>query len=531
MPKKTGHFDSFLSEAISFYRRNSDQIQKEYPRVLAALRTIEHTMYTVHPLRMCLWNQYERPILGPELSRLEDQYEKWFSDCDIDVTPARESLAELSQIHDHVSDLWLATSPRPTTRCADPHDALKAAQNSLEQSQSEEKITSYLYTMALLIHSSRKALEYLLHLFSLWVEIGQTHSGDLLRESDTRSEVTSCSTALYSAQTTWNELMRCPWTVACAIHLLRNPWAPTPPTNHRQKWVPAESMDVDEVKDKNMGNIHQILNSDRARPPKSAPVFAEVDLISVQSMLEACFRLDSVMRQQNEAQVVIRRASRRGTADSQSDEKIVHITFAPDKSKLRIDKTDVVQIIRDFWKKEALSNTESSAQNGFDSLSALADTPELSQHHLHMNLEAPKVHSECILAQHWIDNPRRINQTFPVMGVSHYACGTCAVFLQVVSEKVCEQSVIYLERMISGSRGVFCLCMVPEWSPPDIKEAVAKQLLYRLRTQLRDYGVHSFLRRRLNTYRRGSVGFNSRDDGVTKSLSGAPEDDEQMADI
>lgn len=112
---------------LSFYRKNSGQIQKERSRILSALRTIEYASYTVHPLRMCLWSQYGTSILAPELSKLEEQHKKWFSDCDIDVTPARQSLHELSQIEDHVSDLWLKTSKTSTNYRADPHDALEAA--------------------------------------------------------------------------------------------------------------------------------------------------------------------------------------------------------------------------------------------------------------------------------------------------------------------------------------------------------------------------------------------------------------------
>lgn len=466
---------------INFYRRNSEQIQKEHHRILSALRTIEYASHAVHPLRICLWSQHGTSILAPELSKLEEQHKKWFSDCDINVTSARESLNELSQIEDHVSDLWLTTSETPTSSRADPHDALEAAQSSLKQSQTPEKITSYAYTMALLVHSSRKALEHLLHMLSLWAEIGETHNGDLLREMDTRAEVISCSTAIYNAQNTWHELMKCPWTVACALHLLQDPYAGKLLTNPK---------DVEEAEDKDRGDILQVLNNDRLTTKEFASVLAAVGIYSMQDMLKSCFKLDSVLRQQNGAHAVIT-AFTGGMADNQSDEKLVRIKFVSDQGKQRIDKTDVVQIIREFWKEEALLNTHERAQMGFDILSALADTPELLQHHLHMNLDTPKVHPECILAQHWIDNPQRIKQAFPVIGLTRYACGTCKVFLQAVSREV----------SITGTKDAFCVCMVPEQSLPHVKEEVANTLLFRLRMQLGDFHVRYSLRKQLDAAR------------------------------
>lgn len=470
MPNKT--VDIYTHPMVHFYLRNSDQIQKEHPRILSALRTIEYASYTVHPLRTCLWSQHGTPILAPELSKLEEQHEKWFSDCDINLTPARESLNELSQIEDHVSDLWLTTSETPTNNHADPHDALEAAQSSLKESQTPEKITSYVYTMALLVHSSKKALEHLLHMFSLWAEIGETHSGDLLRDMDTRAEVISCSTAIFNAQNTWNELMKCPWTVACALHLITDPYA--------------NPEGVEEAEDKDKGDILQVLNNDRVTTKELASVLAAVGICSVQSMLKSCFKLDSVLRQQNEAHAIIK-AFTGGMAGNQSDKKLVRIEFISDQGKHRIDKMDVVQFIREYWKEEALLNTDKWSPEGFDILSALADTPELLQHHFHMNLDSPKVHPECILAQHLIDNPQRINQAIPAIGLSRYACGTCKLFLQAVSKEV----------LITGTKDAFCVCMVPEQSLPNVKEEVANQLSCKLQMQLGSIYVRSSLRKQL----------------------------------
>lgn len=354
--------------------------------------------------------------------------------------------------------------------------------------------------MALLVHSSRKALEYLLHMSSLWAEIGEVHGEDLLREKDTRTEVTWCFMALCNAQKTWNELMKCPWTVACALHLLSgDPDARKRPADRRRACVAVESNDMAGAEDRDKGYILQVLNSDRANDratrKKFASVFTAVDRISlrdssVRGLLKGCFRLDSVMRQQNEAHAVI--AAFTGCmADNQSDEKPVHIRFASDQGNHRIDKSDVIQIIREFWKEEALLDTHEGAQIGFGILSELADTPELLQHHLHMDLDAPKVHPECILAQHWIDNPQRIKQAFPVIGLSRYSCGTCKLFLQAVSK----------EALITGTKDVFCVCMVPEQSPPKVKEEVANQLLRKLCMQLGDFRLRYSLRKQLDAAR------------------------------
>lgn len=500
MPEKTGSSEK-LQSAIDFYRENSDRIQKEHRRILVALRTIEYAWYTVNPLRICFWSQHGTTTLIPGLSKLEDQHEKWFSDCEIDVTAAQDSLDELNQIYERISDLWLTTGATFTDLDPDPYAALEAAQNSLEQNQTTENITSYLYTMSLIIYSSRKALQHLTHMFSLWVRIGETYNEDALRKTDTRLEYTWCSMALYSAQVTWNELMRCPWTVSCALHLLaEDANTPKPPSNVRQERPPAERKDAGDAEDKYEGDILQTLNSDPARPPRFASVFAAVGNTLVRDMLEGCFRLDAAMRQQYEAQGLIR-AFTRGKTGSQSDQKPVHIIFASDQGKHQIDETDVIQIIREHWKKEASSNTDPRAQKGLDMLSELADTPELLQHHLHMNLDRPKVHCECIIAQRWIDKPQRKHQAFPVMGLSCYACGTCKLFMEAVLEHVCEQPARHLKRMIPGAREAFSLCMVPEESPPDVKKAVADALLRKMRAQLRDDKVTTFLEQQLNAVR------------------------------
>ena len=193
MPKKTGHSKK-LQFAIDFYHQNLGKIQDEHAQILLVLRAIEPPKYTT--------------TCTPELSQLEYQHEKWFSDCKLNVAPAKDSLDGLKQIEDLISDLWLRTGATSPTPDADPRVALEAAQNSLAQRPTTENITSYPHTMALLIYSSRKALEYLARMFSLWVHIGKTHRGDLFRETNTKQEVLWCSLALCYEQQTWNALMR-----------------------------------------------------------------------------------------------------------------------------------------------------------------------------------------------------------------------------------------------------------------------------------------------------------------------------------
>lgn len=119
---------------------------------------------------------------------------------------------------------------------------------------------------------------------------------------DTRVELTMCSMALYSAQITWNELMKCPWTLACALYLREGDAdSPKPTPDRRQECVPAVSKDAD----KDKSDTLQVLNIDRGRPKKFAPVFAAIDRIPVQDMLESSIKLDSVMRRQKEAHAVI----------------------------------------------------------------------------------------------------------------------------------------------------------------------------------------------------------------------------------
>jgi hypothetical protein len=173
MPKKTGHSKK-LQFAIDFYRQNLGKIQNEHAQILLVLRAIESPKYTT--------------TCTPELSQLE-----------LNVAPAKDSLDDLKQIEDLISDLWLRTGATSPTPDADPR---------VVQRPTTENITSYLHTMALLIYSSRTALEYLARMFSLWVHISKTHRGDLFREMDTRQEVLWCSLALCYEQQTWNALMR-----------------------------------------------------------------------------------------------------------------------------------------------------------------------------------------------------------------------------------------------------------------------------------------------------------------------------------
>lgn len=115
-------------------------------------------------------------------------------------------------------------------------------------------------------------------------------------------------------------------------------------------------------------------------------------------MLEGCFRLDAVLRRQNEAQAIIK-AFTCDSADGQWDQGTVGISSVSGKGRHQIEETDVAQTIHEYWKKEASSNTDTHAHRGSDILSELADTPEFSQHRLHMNLGRPEVHCGCTLAQ------------------------------------------------------------------------------------------------------------------------------------
>lgn len=474
MPEKTTHSKE-LSSAINFYLENSGKIQKEHAQIRHVLRTIKTPEHTVHPLRMRLWSQ-AATTCTTGLSELEDQYKKWFSDCELNLASAKDILEDLERIQGRITDLWLRTGTFPPTRDADPLVALEAAQNSLKQGQTTENITSYLQTMALLIYSSRKALEYLACMFSLWVDIGKTQCGELFRELDTRREVLSCSLALCYAQRTWNALMSCPWTVACAIHLL---------AEHNANEKRMEDAGKDDEED----NI-RVLSGHPARPPKSAAVFAAVDRRSLQRMLEGCFRLTVVRREINQLVAVVKPFI---GGESQSNKRSVTIDFVSDMSGHGIKEADVVQMIREYWKREASSNTYEYARPGFQLLSELADTSELSDNHLHMDFGQPKAHCESVLAQHWMAKRQLTNQAFPLIGVSNYACRTCNTFLREVVRHTRKQQEDFgpeflirdaLERMIPGRTDAYRLCMVPEQSPTQIKKAVADSLLSEVKEKL-----------------------------------------------
>lgn len=475
MPEKTS-CSKKLSPAINFYLENSEKIQKEHSQIRYVLRTIKSPEHTAHPLRMRLWSQAATTCI-PGLSELEDQCKKWFSDCELNLASARDSLEDLERIQGRISDLWLRKGTFSPTCDADPLVALKAAQNSLKQGQTTENITSYLHTMALLVYSSRKALEYLACMFSLWVDIGKTQHGELFRELNTRREVLSCSLALCYAQRTWNALMKCPWTVTCAIHLL---------AEHNAK---QERMEY-AVSDNEEDNI-RVLSGNPARPRKSAGVFTAVDSRRLQRMLEGCFRLTVMRRENTQLVAVVKPFIGDG---SQKHKRSVTIDFVSEMGGHGIKEEDVVQIIREYWKREASSNTYKSTRPGFQLLSELADTSsELSDKYLNMDFGQPKVHCECILAQHWMANRQLTNQAFPLIGVSNYTCRTCNTFLREVVRHTREQRADFgpefltcdaLERMIPGRTDVYRLCMVPEQSPTQIKKAVSDSLLSEVKGKL-----------------------------------------------
>lgn len=474
MPEKTSCSEK-LSSAINFYLENSEKIQKENSQIRHVLRTIKAPEHTVHPLRMRLWSQ-AATTCTPGLGELEDQYKKWFSDCELNLASAKDSLEDLERIQGRITDLWLRAGTFSPTRDADPLVALKAAQNSLKQGQITENITSYLHTMALLIYSSRKALEYLACMFSLWVDIGKTQCRQLFRELDTRREVLSCSLALCYAQRTWNALMNCPWTVACAIHLL---------AEHS-----AQQKGMEDAGNDNEEDDIRVLSGNPARPPNSAAVFAAVDRISLQRMLEGCFRL-TIMRRENTQLVAVVKPFTGG--GSQNHKRSVTVDFVSDVSGRGIKEADVFQMIREYWKREASSNPDKSSRPGFQLLSELADTSELSDSHLHTDFGQPKAHCECILAQHWMAKRQLTNQAFPLIGVSNYACRTCNTFLREVVRHTRKQQADFgpefliceaLKRMIPGRTDVYRLCTVPEQSPMQIKKAVADLLLSEVEDEL-----------------------------------------------
>lgn len=513
VPKRTGRSRRELKSAIDFYRKHSGLIQDEHSKILHALQSVEYSEHTVHPLRLHLWSHPASPCT-PSLDELEDRHKKWFSVCKLDMASAKESLDELKQIQDRVSDLWLRTGATLPTRDADQRVALEATQTALKHMLSRKDITTYLHTMALLIYSSRKALEYSAHLLSLWVHVGKTHPGDIFREMDTRQQVLWSAFALSYDQQTWNLLMACPWTVACALHLLAVD-APNPLTNRRSGSVPtnSEAMECTES-DGGERNI-RVLSGDPARPPTSDAVFAAVGSALAQRMLEGCFRL-SVVRSENSR--LVEAVWPFKNVEGQDHKRSLHINFVSDTSGHGIEEPDVIEMIRDYWKKKASSNNDCWLDEGFEALSKLADTSELSDNHLHMSLGRPKAHCECILAQHWVARRHLTNQVIPLIGTSSHVCTTCITFLRAVLDYADNQSEAHgggsttwddLERVVPGRRYAFRLCMVPKQSPIQVKKRVANELAAQLKRKLKSGWMIALLEKTLRTARGEDVGSDS----------------------
>ncbi|KAG8160191.1 hypothetical protein KVR01_009727 [Diaporthe batatas] len=495
MPETTGRSRRKLESAIDFYNNHSDKIHKEHPGILTALRYIQDPEHqsTLHPLRLHFWGQ--PGLRTPALGKLEDQHRKWFSHCKLDFAPAKESLEDLKRIQDRVSDLWLRTGADLATHDADPRIALEAAQSTLKHMPSEENITSYLHTMALLVYSTRKALEYSAHLLSLWVDIGRSHGGTLLEEKDTRQEILRCCAEFFNEQQAWPLLMSCPWTVAFALHLLADD--------------SPEAMEHPE-RDDGEGNI-RILSGNPARPPKFAAVFVAVDNTLVKCMLKSCFRLNTTKNEDKHLMWSVRPFI--NCADH-GYKRSIHINFISDTSGHEIEESDVLQMIRQYWREQDTLKCRTLAEEGFLLLSQLADTRELLDDHLHMKFSRPKAHCECILAQHWMARRHLTNQLFPLIGTSSHTCQTCDSFLRAMlvhtntlptahDQEFAESDA--LERMIPGTANAYRLCMVPEQSPTPVKEAVAGELMCRVRMQLRRNKVLHMLEEQVREASRGDI--------------------------
>lgn len=477
MPKRTGRSRRNLKSAIDFYRKHSGKIQNEHSLISHALRSIEYSSCTVHPLRPHLWSQ-PASLCTPSLDELEDQHKKWFPEYKLDTAPVKESLRDLKQIQDRISHLWLRTGATLPKGDADPCIALEAAQRTLKHMPFRKDITTYLHTMALLVYSSRKSLEYSARLLSLWVHVAKTHRGAMFREMDTRRQVLRSAFAFSYEERTWGILMLCPWTVACALHLLADD-ATEPRTKRRSASVPTtpEAMECTE-------------SGGTARPPKSDALFAAVGSALVQRMLEDCFRLAVTRSENNRLLHVVRPFI---AAEGQEHKRSIHIDFVSDMSGHGIGEADVIQMIREYWKEQAFSDTCYWLREESELLFDLADTPALSDTLLHMNLGRPKAHCECILAQHWMARRHLTNQVFPHIGVSAHACRTCRHFLWAVLLHTDKHPTAYgpdftmydaSRRMIPGTRGAYHLCMVPQQSPIPVKERVADQLLDHVMVEL-----------------------------------------------
>ncbi|POS76662.1 hypothetical protein DHEL01_v204950 [Diaporthe helianthi] len=513
MPQKARRSKQ-LESAIGFYWENLDKIQKEHLPILQVLRAIEIPVYTVNPLRMRLWSQSATTTgqsCTPELSELEYLHKKWFSDCELNMAPAKDCLEDLKGIQYRVACLWLRAGANSPTPDEDPHVALEAAQSFLEREPTTENITSYLHTMALLVYSSRKTLEYIARMLSLWVQISKTHGGDLSTEQDAREQVLWCSKALCYEQQTWHLLMSCPWTVACALHLLTDD-TPEPRMHHCTDSVPTKPEGMQDAESDDDESKVRIVRGKAAWPQEFTAVIAAIGNPMVQRMLGGCFRLDASRRESEQLLMAVRPFI---NDEDQSQKRSVHINLVSNMSRNEIKESDVIQMIQEYWKNQASSNTDRSAKKGFKLLSELADTSALSDNHLFMNLNRPKAHPECIIAQDWTAKRHVTNQLFPYIGVSRHVCQTGNSFLWAVLQHTDKHPTAYTKnftmydawrRMIPGTRDAYHLCMVPEQSPIPVKRRVADELLAQMRRRLNSDRTVALLKAQLRTARGEEIG-------------------------
>ncbi|KAL1845536.1 hypothetical protein Daus18300_014511 [Diaporthe australafricana] len=491
---------------MDFYHWNRDSIRKEFGGILGACKKIGLHLHTVHPLRKHLGGAIEPgKHVTPDIDWLKQAAETRFGDCKISICQAESILGLLrsAEFVRLVDDLWL-TGEKPSSNSGiDPLEALRKKQQSLDESPtySEDTETSkgnedtethnYLGAMAILIYSSWKSLEYLTELFSLWVDIARNHSGVVLEDHKVQIQVLSCSRALLNAQVTWNTLMGCPWTVAWALHLLCSYTTPSHP-----------QVDAEDVNETDDGYATDL---ETTRPAKFARVFYELDHFPIRRLLEECFRLDAVIRRQWEAQEEF-------VPSGGNRARKVDISLASNRGPVRVEQSDLMQNIRNYWKTQAASNPDDEVREAFDILLQL---PASSEQNLGMRLGIPKAHCECIVVQDWVS---KRNRALPAIGASRPVCGTCEYFLGAVFQHVYKQVPCshLMKRMVPGTGNAFRLCTVPEQSPILVKQAVAERLLGELSRQLTSNRVWKCLRKKLE---------GARGSGVPDQNRGDPSDD------
>ncbi|KAL1863964.1 hypothetical protein Daus18300_007929 [Diaporthe australafricana] len=492
-PKHPSALRKKYVHAVTFYITNlkaiKDNAKKEDKNIDTAMDIIKSAEHSVHPLWRSVHGD-DTETVTPTIDdcrghfqtnqweeRLSEQFNRALKSAD---RCAKELKAITKEVRGLRSPENKTIPDRPQL---DLHGNVRSKLAALFTAlvhKDQTRCMNYLRWMAILIYSTMKSIQFLTHVIDAWTIV--LGGSSQVNECPPRAmmHALQCSKALFGLQRVLNHILRAPWTVACALHLLRV--RPKKASGGRKRSTPGDdSGDKHTVDEKDELNDADIESS---RPSKHVEVFRAVKNKTVRSLLENSFRVDAIHRRHLGAQAIINKFWPGG--------KILDIEFVSNRGGRRIQKEALRQTIREYWRQNAECEPREDAREGLGLLLRLSELPQFNENDIGLDLSIPKAHCECMLAQHWFSTEFS-RYTTPAIGVSRNACGTCTLFFKAVRNQMCPETP--LEEMIPGTRDAFWPCMIPEKTPEKIKREVSDGLREKLMEQLSRDDVVNALKR------------------------------------